>query len=62
MSNGDKRTVVAQGPRAKMAISVIFDVVRIEIRCGDEYAAQVAFDDISQRLEAGEGVLISKVP
>ena len=42
------------------AVSVILDVVRIEIHCGDCYAAQVLFDDIVDHLQAGEGVTIKQ--
>lgn len=40
----------------KMELNVLFDVVRIEIHCGDDYEAQVLFDDLAQRLQAGEVV------
>lgn len=43
----------------KIAISVIFDVVRVEFICGDNYAAQVLYDDMKDRLRSGEGLMIS---
>lgn len=39
-------------------VSVLFDVVRIEIHCGDEYEAQVAFDDVADTLKAGGEITI----
>lgn len=35
----------------KLALSVLFDVVKIELHCGDAYRAQVLFDDINDRLQ-----------
>ncbi len=43
----------------KIAVSVMFDVVSIEIHCGDEYAAQVTYDDLVDRLQKGEGLTLS---
>ncbi len=43
----------------KVAITVLFDVVRIELHFGDEYLAQVAHEDIVDRIRAGEGIHIS---
>lgn len=37
----------------RINISVILDVVRIEIYCGDDYEAQVLFDDVSGTVSAG---------
>ena len=42
-----------------LSISVLFDTVKIEIQCGSDYAAQVLFDDLAQRLEAGEEISIT---
>ena len=42
----------------KVAVSVMFDVVTIEVICGDDYLAQVFFDDITDRLRKGEGVTL----
>jgi hypothetical protein len=39
----------------KVAISVLFDVVSIEVICGDDYLAQVLYDDLVDRLQKGEG-------
>lgn len=46
----------------KVAISVQFDVVMIELICGDEYAAQVLYDDLVERMQSGEGVTLSAKP
>jgi hypothetical protein len=43
----------------KIAVSVLFDVVTVEIICGDAYEAQVLFDDLIQRLQSGEGITLS---
>lgn len=43
----------------KVAISVLFNVVRIELICGDDYAAQVLYDDLTERLQAGDGISLS---
>lgn len=32
------------------------DLIEIKIRCGDPYAAQVLYDDIAERLQAGETI------
>jgi hypothetical protein len=40
-------------------VSVVFNLVRIEIECADEYQAQVAYDDIVQRMENGGQLSIS---
>lgn len=41
-----------------ISVSVLFDTVKIEISCGDDYAAQVLFDDMVERLEAGQEINI----
>ena len=43
----------------KLAVSVLFDVVKIEVICGDDYEAQVLYDDLIERLQAGEGISLS---
>ena len=43
----------------KLGVSVLFDVVKIEIICGDDYEAQVTYDDILDRLRRGEGLKLS---
>lgn len=43
----------------KVAVSVLFDVVSIELICGDDYAAQVLYDDLIDRLQSGEGIRLS---
>lgn len=46
----------------KLAISVLFDTVSVEIICGDAYEAQVLFDDLCERMQAGEGIQLSCAP
>ncbi len=53
----DKREIIAT-PQ-KLAVSVSFDVVTVEIICGDEYAATVLHDDLIDRLKSGEGLTLS---
>jgi hypothetical protein len=43
----------------KIAVSIKFDVVSVEIICGDLYEAEVLYDDIIERLKSGEGVSLS---
>jgi hypothetical protein len=45
-----------------MAVSVLFDVVSIEIHCKDDYAAQVLYDDIVERMRSGEGMSLGILP
>lgn len=40
-------------------MSVTLDVLTLQIHVGDEYAAQVAFDDIAERIARGEDVTIT---
>lgn len=40
-------------------VSVLFDTVNIKIVCGDDYEAQVLFDDIVERINSGQGVCIT---
>ena len=42
----------------KLAISVLFDTVKLEIICGDAYEAQVLYDDLLDRLRAGEDISV----
>lgn len=42
----------------QVAISVMFDIVKIEIICGDDYTAQVLYDDLVERLGAGQGITL----
>lgn len=42
----------------KLAVSIVLDTVSIELICGDEYAANVLYDDIIDRLKAGEGLTL----
>lgn len=46
----------------KVVVSVLFDIVKIELSCGSDYAAQVLYDDLVQRLEAGEEISITPGP
>lgn len=46
----------------KLAVSVLFDTVSIEVICGDEYEAQVLYDDIIERMQSGEGISLGVVP
>ena len=49
----------------KTVIGVRFDIVSIEIHCGDEYEAQVLYDDLIERSRSGEGFslgVLSKKP
>jgi hypothetical protein len=46
----------------KLAISVMFDVVGVEIHCGDEYEAQVLYDDLIERMRSGEGFSLGAKP
>lgn len=43
----------------KVALSVMCDVVHVELLCGDQYAAQVLYDDMVARLKDGEGLTLS---
>ncbi|MFC3208083.1 hypothetical protein [Aquamicrobium soli] len=52
-----EREILATPP--KIAISVLFDTVTVELICGDEYAAQVTYEDIVDRLQRGEGLTLS---
>ena len=39
---------------AGFAIEVMLDTVKLELRCADEYEAQVLFDDLADRLQSGQ--------
>lgn len=55
------KKILAELPDKKIAVSVMFDVVKIEIICGDIYLAQVMYDDIIERLQRGDedvGIII----
>lgn len=43
----------------QVGVSVLFDTVTVEVICGDEYAAQVLYDDVIDRLQRGEGITLS---
>jgi len=46
----------------KIVIGVLFDTVTIEVICGDEYEAQVLYDDLVERMKSGEGISLSIKP
>lgn len=52
-----KKTVDLVG--RKVAVSAMFDTVTIEIICGDDYEAAVLYDDVVERLTAGEGITLT---
>lgn len=49
----------AQRVGKKIAVSVLWDTVKVEIICGDDYEAQVLYDDLTDRLQKGEGITLS---
>lgn len=49
-----KPNVVAQ----KVAIGVEANTVTVNLICSDNYAAQVLYDDLTERLSAGNGLKI----
>jgi hypothetical protein len=38
----------------RTSVSVLMDIVRIDLHCGDAYAAQVLFDDICERMKTSK--------
>lgn len=46
----------------KVAISVLFDVVKVEIICTDGYEAQVLYDDLIERMKSGDGFSLGALP
>lgn len=54
------RKVVAN-PK-KVAVSIIINVVRVDFILGDRYAARVMYEDLVERLRAGEALAISVEP
>jgi len=42
-----------------ISLTVMLGVVKIEISCGSDYEAHVLFDDLVERLEAGQEITIS---
>ena len=42
-----------------VVVEVIFDVVTIQLHCGDEYAAHVLHDDICDKLKSGEKIALA---
>lgn len=43
----------------KIAVSIMFDTVSVELICGDEYLANVLYDDLIERLKSGQGITLS---
>ena len=43
----------------RVVVDVIFDMVPIQLHCGDEYAARVLHEDICDRLRSGEKIGLS---
>jgi hypothetical protein len=37
----------------------MFDIVKIEVICGDDYEAQVLYEDICDRMKDGEGITLA---
>jgi len=42
----------------KMGVSIMYDTVSIDIICGDEYFANVLYEDLIERLQSGEEITI----
>ena len=42
----------------KVVLGVRFDTVTIELVCGGDYEAQVLFDDLAERMQAGQEISI----
>lgn len=42
----------------KITISAMFDTIKIELICKDDYEATVLFDDLTQRVSAGETICL----
>jgi hypothetical protein len=45
-----------------ISVSVLMGRVSIEIDCASDYEAQVLFDDLSERLSAGQEISITPTP
>lgn len=43
----------------KIQIGILFDTVTLSIHCGSEYEAEVFYDDLIERMKAGEGFSIA---
>jgi hypothetical protein len=59
MNEREKIETLLHAPN--ISLTVMFDTVKIEIECSSDYAAQVLFDDLSGRLEAGQEISIEPV-
>jgi len=44
--------------KGKLAVSVMFDTVTLQLDCGDAYEAQSVYDEIIGRLQHGEGLTL----
>lgn len=42
-----------------ISVDVLMDTVTLKLHCGDEYEAQVLFDDLVERLQSGQGITLS---
>lgn len=40
-------------------LGVMFDTVEIKIVCDSDYGAQVLYDDLVDRLQAGQGIILA---
>ena len=45
----------------KIILGVLFDTVKIELVCHNDYEAQVLYDDLVERLQAGQEISIDPV-
>lgn len=43
----------------RVRLTCLFDVVTIELHCGDEYEARVLIDDLVARLDRGEKITVA---
>ncbi len=50
---------MAEKVAQKLAVSIRFDTVVVEFLCGDQYAAEVLYEDLIDRLSKGEGITLS---
>ena len=44
--------------KGSVEVSVLFDMVQIQIHCGDEYVAQSAYDELVELLKIGKGLTL----
>jgi len=43
----------------RVVVEVVFDMVTIQLHCGDEYAARILHEDICDRLKSGKKIALS---